>query len=112
MLQNHIFDYKDYIADRERTFRVHREPFDVEEAVMEVVGMFEGICRLKNIKIDVELSNTVPSIVMSDKQRIQQVLRNYISNALKFSFSMPYTINEPHKTIKVKVYYEWQKSVH
>jgi hypothetical protein len=29
MMLNHILDYKDYVADRENTFKSYKEPFDV-----------------------------------------------------------------------------------
>jgi signal transduction histidine kinase len=73
-----MFDYKDYVADRDKTFRSHREPFDIEEMVTDVISMFKGISKQKNINISVTIESTVPHIVMSDKRRIMQVLRNYI----------------------------------
>jgi signal transduction histidine kinase len=84
-----MFDYKDYISDREKTFRSHREPFDVEEMVTDTVSMFEGVSKLKNINITVEIDPAVPHIVLADRQRIMQVLRNYIENAVKFSVLIP-----------------------
>jgi hypothetical protein len=40
-----MLDYKDYISDREKSFKIHKEPFDVEEAVREVVSLFESISK-------------------------------------------------------------------
>jgi signal transduction histidine kinase len=67
MMQNHILDYKDYISDREKTFKTYKEPFDVEEMVKEVVGMFDNVTKQKNIKIKYEINADVPDIVMADK---------------------------------------------
>jgi signal transduction histidine kinase len=67
MLLNHILDYKDYVADRENTFKSYKEPFDLKIMVQEVVEMFDGLLKLKKIRIDYEFGPYVPHIVMADK---------------------------------------------
>jgi signal transduction histidine kinase len=112
MMLNHILDYKDYVADRENTFKSYREPFDVKKMVKEVVQMFDGLAKLKNIKINYEIGAGVPHIVMADKQRLMQVLRNYISNAFKFSLLIsegsPDYRERRKAGILVSVLYDWE----
>lgn len=59
------------------------------------------IGQLKNIRLEFEVSETVPEYVFFDPQRIRQILNNLISNAIKFSY--------PGTTVTIKVHIEDEK---
>lgn len=46
---------------------------------------FSPIAKSKDIGFEITLENALPEQVVSDSQRIAQVLRNFLSNALKFT---------------------------
>ncbi len=60
-------------------------PFHLGTAVRQVVQLFLPLATDKGITLDMERDDDVPSAVVGDLGRIQQVLRNLISNALKFT---------------------------
>ncbi|HEY2437162.1 MAG TPA: ATP-binding protein, partial [Solirubrobacteraceae bacterium] len=46
---------------------------------------FEPVAADKGLTLDVQLVDGVPSAIISDEQRLQQILRNLLSNAFKFT---------------------------
>ena len=52
--------------------------FDINQVIRNTAASFEGVCRSKNIAIEVVLTE-------EDMEKIQQVLYNLLDNAIKFS---------------------------
>ncbi len=46
---------------------------------------FEPVAADKGLSLDVVLDDDVPSVIVTDEQRLQQILRNLLSNAFKFT---------------------------
>lgn len=87
-----VHDILDYtlLNQEEKNFTKNLAVFDVQEAINEVIGFQEDKASLKSIQIKTLLvgfpSNPDPSyLVKTDKKRMQQVLLNLLSNALKFT---------------------------
>lgn len=57
---------------------------------------FEALMSDKEIAFNVTIDDALPKIFYSDDQRITQVVRNFISNAYKFTSSGSITINVAH----------------
>ena len=55
---------------------------DVKEFVE---AQFTPVARKKNIQLNVQLASNLPEIINTDKQRLQQILKNLLSNAFKFT---------------------------
>jgi two-component system chemotaxis sensor kinase CheA len=55
---------------------------DVKEFVEE---QFTPVARKKKIQLNVQLASNLPKVINTDKQRLHQILRNLISNAIKFT---------------------------
>lgn len=60
------------------------EPIQLDKLVDEIIKEFEVLSDVKNINIHVNVKNKIDSLDM-DESRMQQVVRNIISNAVKFS---------------------------
>ncbi len=62
--------------------KFHLEEIDLEQLVDETINYYGVMAKRKNIRL---VSNTDPLAVFADKNMVQLVLRNLLSNALKFT---------------------------
>ncbi len=60
-----------------------QEKFDLRELIKETVHVYSNIAEGKEIEITIEIDSNLP--VCADKSMISTVLRNLISNAIKFT---------------------------
>ncbi len=63
---------------------VQEEPVELNTLIREVAQQQMGELRKKNISMDVDLDNNIPTI-MGDKAQLDRVLWNLIGNAIKFT---------------------------
>ncbi|MDQ8193454.1 ATP-binding protein [Coraliomargarita sp. SDUM461004] len=63
------------------------EPVCLEEVVQEVAGIFKLSAERNQVALSVDIDHSVPDEIYSDRTRLQQVLNNLISNAVKFTAS-------------------------
>ena len=63
---------------------VVRQDLDLNDIIPGVVDIFEMIAQTKHIKLDYK-SNGVPVVVTADNDMLKTVVRNFMSNAIKFS---------------------------
>ena len=66
-------------------FSQHITNFNYHEAVADVVGMMELQAFERSIQISTNFDHGTPKFIKADKPRLQQVLLNLISNAVKFT---------------------------
>ena len=64
---------------------IENVPFHLETAIGQVIQLFLPLATDKGIVLDMDIDPSVPSAVLADLGRIQQVLRNLINNSLKFT---------------------------
>ncbi|WP_410964963.1 sensor histidine kinase, partial [Salmonella sp. SAL4435] len=50
-----------------------------------VEGTFRQLAEQKGLAFDVQLSSDTPATLNTDSQRLQQILKNLLSNAFKFT---------------------------
>ncbi len=63
---------------------LEKTDFDINQVIRNTAATFEGICRQKNISIELILTgDTLP--VHADMEKIQRILYNLTDNAIKFS---------------------------
>lgn len=79
---NEVLDISSIEADQ---VRVNLEAFDFKNFLAHLVRLYTAAARQKNIKCQVTVDPQVPSCLVSDAQRLRQVLTNLVSNALKFT---------------------------
>lgn len=81
-----------------------REDVEIERLISEMKALFLPIAREKGIELVFSAGDKVPSSINTDNLRLQQILRNLISNAVKFTAAGSVTvIVEQHPECENKV---------
>ncbi|WP_198651368.1 response regulator [Dyella sp. C11] len=64
---------------------IHAEPMPIERLLKDLMPQFQPVAEQKGLTFDVSMSPECPAMIESDRQRIEQVIRNLLSNAFKFT---------------------------
>ena len=80
-----INDFLDFSRIEAGVVRVEKVPFRIPETVEDAVATFRESALQKGIELGVEVDPAAPPWALGDPLRIQQVLVNLLSNALKFT---------------------------
>jgi signal transduction histidine kinase/DNA-binding response OmpR family regulator/CHASE3 domain sensor protein len=64
---------------------IRPEPFTIDAMVKGLVPGFQPVAQQRGLSFEVTVSPTCPAVLDSDRQRVEQVLRNLLSNAFKFT---------------------------
>jgi PAS domain S-box-containing protein len=80
-----INDFLDFSKIEAGAVRVDKVPFKIRQAIYDVMETFREPAARKGLALDALIDSGVPEWQMGDGHRLQQVLMNLISNAVKFS---------------------------
>jgi len=83
-LRNFINDLLDLAKIEKGKMEIIKFPFDLSEAIRDIIDLFRAQASDKGITIDF-ISNINMVKINGDENRIKQVLTNLISNAIKFT---------------------------
>lgn len=61
------------------------EDIPIQSMVSDLNRLFKDVAADKGLTFDIEVGTEAPSLVTTDSQRVQQVLRNLLTNAFKFT---------------------------
>ncbi|MBT3209982.1 MAG: response regulator [Bacteroidetes bacterium] len=61
------------------------EEFPIEDIATEINLYFQHVIDEKGLNLEVSLSNHLPKTITSDRQRLEQIIKNLMSNAIKFT---------------------------
>ncbi len=89
ILLQHISDVLDLAVIEAGTLVLQEDPFSLRDLLAEAAAINRPLAEMKSNDITVKLSlaDNDPAIFIGDKLRIQQVLLNLVSNAIKFTES-------------------------
>ena len=95
-LINEILDLAKIEAGR---MDIHSENVYVTELVDSVKSNFKHMAEEKGLQLKLSVSKDSPELIISDRKRIEQILKNLISNAIKFTKKgeVKLTFNKPLK---------------
>lgn len=91
-LLNIINDLLDLSKAEAGKLTVVKEPVNLEEVVASIRRQFEAVISRKGLYLKLNVCDDVPQVIQTDFQRLEQVLRNFISNAIKFTRSGGITV--------------------
>ena len=80
-----INDFLDFSKIEAGALRLEKIPFRIEAIVEDAVATFRESASRKGIGLEFDIASDVPEWELGDPLRVQQVLVNLLSNALKFT---------------------------
>ncbi len=80
-----INDILDISKIEARKIELHPELFNIEKTFSNIRNLFQPDASKQNLELLLDLKNDFPLWVVADRNRIEQVLMNLLSNALKFT---------------------------
>ena len=75
-------------------------PFHLRDFLVEIVDLFAVQAEAKGLRLELQISDQTPEYLFADRSRVQQVLVNLLSNALKFT---------EEGSIRVQARYHWNR---
>jgi CheY-like chemotaxis protein/signal transduction histidine kinase/CHASE3 domain sensor protein len=84
-LLNLINDILDLSKVEAGHLEVNPERIEIESLVKRLKSHFDPVAQVKNLEFVTEVSKTAASSFVSDHQRLEQILKNLLSNAFKFT---------------------------
>ncbi len=79
---NNMLDFSKIEANK---LQIEETPFNLSSCIYDVHGSMYTLAEEKKISLETSVSDDIPLYVMGDKERLTQVLRNLVSNAIKFT---------------------------
>ncbi|MCL4457056.1 MAG: response regulator [Nitrospirae bacterium] len=64
---------------------IHHDKVSIEDFLANTEANFKHIAHRKGVSLKIEKSVDVPAFIITDRQRFEQVIRNFLSNAFKFT---------------------------
>lgn len=71
--------------DSRNKIPLHKKPFSVRECIEESCDIVALKAKQKRIDLAYHIDNNVPTMIVGDRGRLQQILINLLSNAIKFT---------------------------
>ncbi len=86
---NEILDFSKIEAGK---MELEQIMFDLSELLNGIIEFFKLEAKRKGLRIKLEISDNVPTIICGDSSRLRQIFNNLISNAIKFTDSGKITV--------------------
>ncbi len=80
-----LSDVIDYSKIETNELEIVKRPFDLKQCLEEVKQLFFHMANEKNIKLSYSIDSDVPKGILTDQNRLKQVLINLVANAIKFT---------------------------
>ena len=84
-LMNLLTDLLDLSQVEAGRMRIESRPFDLQAMLDQVADWWHSSAKEKGLRLNIALDRGLPQRVESDPIRLQQVLNNFLSNALKYT---------------------------
>lgn len=80
-----INDILDLSKIEAKMMSLHLDTMEVDSLAQELFSMFEPLAVQKGVKLHLEIGIFEDKNIYSDKEKIRQIMKNFLSNALKFT---------------------------
>lgn len=93
-----------FVQNKKNEPLVQKKPFDLELSVDTVLQTYRGLCEQKNLEIGYRYPpDLIGKLVIGDDARLQQIIHNLISNAVKFTKSGEILVRIDHEAEGIKI---------
>lgn len=72
---------------------IHLEEVYIQDSISNLTALFDPVAKQKDLDFYCTVDDDVPEFFISDSHRMEQILRNFLSNALKFTESGAVTVH-------------------
>lgn len=69
------------------------EPTDLANIVKSITEQLQPLASIKNLRLELNLPTNLPPMVLADKEKVRQVVNNFVDNAIKYSNKGIITVN-------------------
>lgn len=84
-LKRILNDILDFSKIESKNVELNLEVLDLKDTMQQAHALFSAAAKEKNLSISFKIGSDLPQYIYSDSLRIQQILSNYLSNAIKFT---------------------------
>jgi len=92
LLATLVDDVLDFSKIEAGKIELRPAPFDLRASLEQCATMVAEEARATGVKITMSVAAEVPEMLVGDMARVQQIVLNYLTNALKFGVGKPITI--------------------
>lgn len=85
MLLSLINDVLDMSAIESNKFKIANNKFDFKKLMSGISSMYYSQCSAKNVHFNMQITDVTEEVLIGDSLRLNQILLNLISNAVKFT---------------------------
>ncbi|KAL4487057.1 hypothetical protein ABPG72_001509 [Tetrahymena utriculariae] len=85
LMLNMVNDILDFVQMTENKFKFNPISFNLVELLEECLLLIKVHADIKNINLQLKKNDLVPKTIVSDPNRIRQIILNFLSNSLKFT---------------------------
>lgn len=93
MIQNSINDIYDFSIIEQGKFVIRKDLFNLESALYDCLELIQIQAQIKNIKLVFKYDDCLPNTIVSDCQRLKQIVVTLLTNALKYTQEGEITLN-------------------
>jgi signal transduction histidine kinase/HPt (histidine-containing phosphotransfer) domain-containing protein/ActR/RegA family two-component response regulator len=92
LLSTLVDDVLDFSKIEAGKIELRSAPFSLRVLLQQCVSMMAETARVAGALIDISVDPKLPELLVGDSARVQQIMLNYLTNALKFGAGKPITI--------------------
>lgn len=81
-LINDMLDFSQIEMDK---MKIHPMPYNTKELFSEIIDIISVRAQEKKLKFEVDISGDLPLVLYGDQKRIEQILLNILTNAVKYT---------------------------
>ncbi|CAD8102043.1 unnamed protein product [Paramecium primaurelia] len=96
-------DLLDLAQIKNGKFKIQKVPFNLEKLIIESIKMFALKAKIKNLQLECDYNESLPKFIISDKNRIKQIIVNLLGNAFKFTCTRIQVIVEQQSNQKLRI---------